>query len=141
MNETTDPYVIAAIDYRLRMAAASARIRQALIALEHPMARTVDSLLADALAELEAPPMRDLPTEPGRINGKPGRRADTQPNQRDLDIVHALASGLSHSAVARQFGYRSQGSISLRVVKLARMLDVEARTHHVVAAALEAGWI
>ena len=141
MNETTDPYVIRFIDYRLRMAAAAARVRQALIALEHPMPRTVDSLLVDALAELEPPPLRDLPAPRSRINGNPGRKAASHPNAEDLAAIRAVAGGLSHANAARALGYRSANSVRARIVKVARMLDVEPRTERVVAAAVEAGWI
>jgi len=138
-----EPSAAVVVDYRLRMAAAAARVRQALIAYQVPgMPRSVDELLLDALAELEAPPLRDdaEKPKPRRRRGSAAKRPRTI-NERDLAVLRALSEGHTYASAAEALGYRSKTSIYRRVNIAAALLGVDPHSDLVVAAAVDRGWI
>jgi DNA-binding NarL/FixJ family response regulator len=130
-----------AVDYRLRMEAARARVTQALALPATPPGRfdtTVEQLLVDALHELDT--SRD-PVERHEL-------LETAPPEpcplsiRHLEILELLADGLTLEQVGQRLDIR-RNTVKSHLTAATRLagLTGEANTTGLVCLALRRGWI
>jgi DNA-binding NarL/FixJ family response regulator len=130
-----------AVDYRLRMEAARARVQQALTLPATPPGRfntTVEQLLVDALHELDTE--RD-PVEHHELL-EATAPAPCPLSIRHLEVLELLADGLTLEQVSHLLGIR-RNTVKSHITAATRLAGLagEANTTGLVCLALRQGWI